>query len=105
MYVEMTYHAREERIDRLALCVEHLGLGKIVVEARDDRYPGTIRRMTATGIIFVYDERTERLVTGYMATAAQMHLIYRQARVEYIPTKIYNRVHKNNELFAFLNTF
>jgi hypothetical protein len=105
MYVEMTYHAREERIDRLVLCVEHLGMGEIVVEARDDRYPGTIRRMTATGIIFVHDERTGRLVTGYMATAAQMHLIYRQARVKYIPEKIYKRVHKNNERFAFLNTF
>lgn len=103
MYVEMTYHAREERIDRLVECVEHLGMGKFVVEARDSRYPGTIRRMTATGIILVYDEKTDRLVTGYMATASQLYLIYQQARISYIPKKIYNRVHKNNELYAFLN--
>ena len=40
MYVEMTYHAREERIDRLAKCVEILGLGKIIIQAK--RYTNTV---------------------------------------------------------------
>jgi hypothetical protein len=102
MYAELTYHAKEERIDRLVQCVEHLGMGKIVVEARDRRYPGTIRRMTATGIILVYCEQTDKIITGYMATAAQMYTMYRQARIDYIPSKIYKRVHKNNDLFPFL---
>jgi hypothetical protein len=105
MYVEMTYHAREERIDRLAQCINCLGLGKIVVEAKDRRYPGTIRRMTATGIILVYCEKTDKIITGYMATAAQMYTIYRQANIAHIPSKIYNRVHKNNDLYSFLLDF
>lgn len=102
MYVEMTIHA-QERIDRLAKCVELLGMSSFIVEARDSRYPGTIRKMTATGIILVFDEQTNRLITGYMATMAQMHLIYRQAHIARVPEKIYKRVHKNNTKYSFLN--
>lgn len=105
MRVEMSYHAKEERIERLAECVKVLGMGKIVIEARDNRYPGTVRQLTATGIMLVFEENTDKLITGYMATVAQMYCIYRQANIEYIPPKIYNRVHKNNTKFSYLAEF
>lgn len=105
MVVQMTYHAKEERLDRLAECVTVLGMGKIVVQAKDSRYPGTIRQLTATGIVLVFDEKSNRLVTGYMATVAQMHMIYRQAKVEKIPSKLYQRIHKNNNKFSYLHDF
>lgn len=103
MLVQMTYHAKEMRLDRLAECIAVLGVGKIVIQAKDNRYPGTVRRLTATGIMLVFDEQTDKLVTGYMATVAQMYAIYRQAEIEHIPQKIYNRVHKNNVKFCYLN--
>ena len=105
MIIQMTHHAKEERLDRLAECVTVLGMGKIVVQARDSRYPGTVRQLTATGIMLVFEEDTDKLITGYMATVAQMYCIYRQANIEYIPPKIYNRVHKNNSKFSYLAEF
>jgi hypothetical protein len=105
MVVQMTYHAKEERLDRLAECVTVLGMGKIVVQAKDSRYPGTVRQLTATGIVLVFDEESNRLITGYMATVAQMHMIYRQANVEKIPSKLYQRIHKNNDKFSYLHDF
>lgn len=103
MEVIMTQHCLIDRLDRLTECVTVLGMGKIVIEAKDNRYPGTIRKMTATGIMLVFDENTDALVTGYMATAAQMYSIYRQAGVQRIPQKVYTRIHKNNERFSYLH--
>lgn len=105
MIIQMTCHAKKERLERLAECVTVLGMGKIVVQAKDSRYPGTVRQLTATGIVLVFDEKSNRLITGYMATVAQMYMIYRQANVEKIPSKLYQRIHKNNDKFGYLHDF
>ena len=105
MQIELTHHAKLDRIERLTECLAVLGMGQIVIEAKDSRYPGTVRQLTATGIMLVFEENTNKLITGYMATVAQMYCIYRQANVSHIPSKIYNRVHKNNIKFSYLAEF
>ena len=100
MTIEMTYHASVERLDRLAACVEHLGMSKFILEQPDRKYPGTKRCLTSTGIIMVMDVTTERLITGFMATPAQVAAMYKGKA----PQKIYNRVVKNNQRYSFLLT-
>ena len=100
--VELTYHASEERIDRLATIIEHLSVGKVILETSDPRYKGTIRCLTSTGIIFVKSRRDNRIITGYMANMDQLHAMYYSIGRRQIPPKIFNRVQKNNSLYNFL---
>lgn len=100
--MELTYHAREERLDRLASAVECLGMSKIIFEAPDRRYKDSVRCLTSTGIIFVKNERTGKLITGFMATIPQVMALYMKNGYKRVPPKIYARVQKNNERFSFL---
>ena len=48
MKFEMTYHAKEERIDRLVKCVELIGVGDVILTASNEEeslamLPGTLR--------------------------------------------------------------
>ena len=45
MKFEMTYHAKEERIDRLVKCIELIGVGDVILTAESirDYRQGTIR--------------------------------------------------------------
>ena len=95
----MTYHARIERADRLAACIEHLGLDDIVLEVILHK---NMFRLTNTGIIFVYDVTGEVLITGYMATMKKTTMLYRSQGYERIPQNIYNRVVKINKRYKFL---
>lgn len=99
---EMSYHAREERLDRLASVVEYLGMSKIIFEAPDRRYKDSVRCLTSTGIIFVKDEHTGKIITGFMATVPQVMALYMKNGYQKVPPKIYARVKKNNERFSFL---
>lgn len=99
MKIEMTYHASVERVDRLAACVEHLGMSKFVIEVPDRKYKGTKRCLTSTGIMMIISQTTGELITGWMASPAQVCSLYAGKRV---PQKLYNRVVKNNQMYAFL---
>ena len=96
---EMTHHASVDRLDRLAACVQYLGMSEFVLEQPDTRYPNTVRCLTSTGIIVVRSTTTNRLITGFMATPKQVCAMYKGQRV---PQALYNTVVRNNKKFAFL---
>lgn len=98
MTFEMTYHASVERLDRLSACVEYLGMSKFVCEQVDRRYPDTVRCLTATGILIVKSKSSNTLITGWMATPKQVAAMFNGRA----PQKLYNRIVKNNERYAFL---
>lgn len=98
--MEMTYHASVERLDRLAACVEHLGMSHFVYEAPDPKYPDTIRCLTSTGIIVIKSATSNTLITGWMATPKQVAAMFNG----HAPKKLFARIIKNNERFAFLAT-
>lgn len=98
MRFEMTYHAKEERIDRLTACIQYLGFNEIIREQTSYRHGEyATRKLTDTGIILVV--KGDTLITGYMGTMAQVSSFYYN---EKMPVALKNRVRKNNEKYAFL---
>ena len=53
MKVKMSRHAIEDRFDRLAACIERLGVGEVVLE--NERF-GAIQKLTSTGLCLIYGE-------------------------------------------------
>lgn len=104
MKFEMTYHASIERADRLAACIEYLGMSKFILEAKDRRYPGTRQCLTSTGIILVVSESTGQVITGFMASMPQLFAMYRSCGYKQVPPKIYARVEKNIAKYAWILT-
>lgn len=104
MKFEMTYHAKEERIDRLVKCIELIGVGDVILTAESirDYRQGTIRQLTSTGLILVVNSTTNALVTGYMGTLKQVNAIYRDNGYQKIPNAMYKQVKRNTEKYSFL---
>ena len=102
MKVELTYHARVERIDRLTALLVNLELGEIILEAPDERNEGSIRCLTSTGIVLVKSMYTGAIITGYMATMDQLHAMYYSINQREIPRDILRRVKRNATHYSFL---
>ena len=102
MKVELTYHAKVERIDRLTALIVNLELGEIILEAPDARNEGTTRCLTSTGIIFVKNSATGAIITGYMATISQVLGMYNSMEQREVPRDIIRRVKRNATRYDFL---
>ena len=74
LQLNMTYHARTDRLDRLVLCVEKFGIGEFILEYHDTSRHA-MRKLTSTGLMLIVGENNE-LITGYMATVTQIKEIY-----------------------------
>ena len=99
MTIQMSYHAHTERADRLAACIECIGVGHVVYEVanyRRDRE--AVTRVTSTGLVLIMNKNTNTVITGYAATPKQIAGIY-QGKA---PQSLFNRVKKNYEKFRFL---
>lgn len=98
---EMTMHAKVERLDRLVECVTHIGLGDVILTARNyDR--SSIRQLTSTGIILVTSADGKTLITGYMGNISQVVSMYRDNGINKVPDRIYKMVKRNCEKYKFL---
>ena len=98
MKVKMTRHAVEDRLDRLAACIEHLGVGEVVLE---NRHYGAIQKLTSTGLCLVCGE-DGILITGYMCEIRQCSAMYHANGYEKIPEGIYKTVVRNQKKYRFL---
>ena len=99
MKFEMTTHAKVDRLDRLAACIEHLGVGEVVLEV--ERFDA-VERLTSTGLILIVNAQTNTLITGYAATINQMCGMYKSCGYNRVPDRIYKQVVKNSKKYAFL---
>lgn len=97
--VAMTRHAKVDRIDRLAACVEHLGVGELELEIV---YKGSRVRLMSSGMIFVYALHEERLITGYMGTVHRCMAMYAQSGYDRIPAPMYRVISRNEKKYRFL---
>ena len=99
-------HASKERINRLTMLIETLGLDDegFILETRNDlaHNNGTTSCLTSTGIIIIKNTENGNLVTGYMATERQVVGMYRSAGYKRVPDKIMKTVRRNNKKYAFL---
>lgn len=100
---EMSYHAKEERAERLAAVVEKIGVGQVILEVQDP-HDKAIKILTSTGLLLIKDKTSNLLITGYMANINQLFAIYGLAGVNKIPPKILTRVKKNVHFYSYLLT-
>lgn len=99
----ISYHASEERIERLTACLATLGYNNFVLQVEDKkRGNGTTQFLTDTGIIIVRNSNNGKLVTGYMATVQQATRMYRIAGYERMPNGMYKKISRNNEKYKEL---
>lgn len=96
---KMTFHAQVERLDRLAACIERLGVGEVALEAVHD---GVRFRLTSTGLCLIYAADEETLITGYMCTVKRCVAMYSASGYERVPAGIFKTVTRNNKKYAFL---
>ena len=96
---KMTFHAQVERLDRLAACVEYLGIGEVALEAV---YNGVRFRLTTTGLCLVYAVDEETLITGYMCPVNRCIAMYNACGYKRVPVCIFKTVTRNNKKYAFL---
>lgn len=101
MKIELTQHARNDRLDRLSAILTVMDLGEIVLETADNHEDG-IAMLTSTGIVLIKSRSTGKLITGYMATPKQARGLYHSAGIERMPKEMKFRVEKNNEKYSFL---
>lgn len=99
----ISYHASEERIERLTACLTTLGYNDFVLQVEDkQRGNNTTQFLTDTGIIIVRNSDNGNIVTGYMATIAQAIKMYRVAGFEKMPDGMYNKIVRNNKKYKEL---
>lgn len=94
---DMTYHAQVDRLDRLSLCIETVGVGDILKQ-RIDQERQTITQVTSTGLILVVGLKSGKLITGFMGTVSQVAYLYQG----HTPTSLMKVVKKNNKLYPYL---
>lgn len=101
MKLEITKHARNDRLDRIMYIAQNVGWGKIVVE-----YPDTERDvricLTDTGVIIVKSMDVERLVTAYVGTVNEIKWLYVNVGYNRIPDFMYNKAVKNKKHLPFM---
>ena len=94
----ISYHASEERIERLTACLATLGMNEYVLSVKDnERNNNTTKFLTDTGIIIIRNSDNGNIVTGYMASVSQAAKMYKMAGFERMPNGMYKKVTSNNK--------
>ena len=96
--MKMTYHARVERIDRLAACMTTLGYNEFAYRIPDPRNPGHVYIITDTGIILVVGADDGAVITGFMATIDKITALFHGK----VPVTLRNKVVHNERKYKFL---
>lgn len=94
----ISYHASEERINRLTACLATIGYNEFVLQVEDKkRGNNTTKFLTDTGIVIIRNTDNGNIVTGYMATVSQAIKMYRMAGYKRMPNGMYKKIARNNE--------
>lgn len=96
---KMTYHAKVERIDRIVTLLTEVGYNEFILEVKQF---GRMLRLTDTGIIFIFDESGETLITGYLGQRLKVSSLYKQAGYTETPKKVWKTVTRNEKQYSFL---
>lgn len=104
MKMEMTYHCRVQRQNRVQHIIDTIGLGQVVhekyfrsMEAALAGKPGTYTCITDTGITLIKTEDKKQIITMYVTTYAELVNIYNGSKN--IPAFLRRRVDRNQSFF------
>ena len=103
--MEMSYHCRVERQDRVQHIINEIGLGQVVRE-KYQRFPEQISRgqagryicVTDTGITIVKSEDKLKVITMYVTTYRELVAVYGGAKN--IPSYLHKRVDRNQSFYT-----
>ena len=90
-------HYSEEREEREAI-IRQIGMGEVVASFRVDRghrNGAEIHKITNTGIIIIYNERTGKMVTKLIARVGQIRRYYKDGNA---PKEIIREARKHMEM-------
>lgn len=93
----MTHHAQVDRLERLSLCIETVGVGDILKQCIDQERQ-TITQVTSTGLVLIIGLKSGKLVTGFMGTVSQIAYLYHG----HTPTSLMRVVKENNKKYPHL---
>lgn len=81
----LSYHAYNDRADRIALVDKYVGWGQIVKEAY---YNQAYHCLTDTGVVLVVDDARTTIITLYMVDRRRLHLFYKSGAPQYLLSKV-----------------
>lgn len=94
--MEMSYHCREDRLDRLTYIATTIGWGEVVAERRTEN-----RRecLTDTGVVMIKALDRDFLITAYIASIDRAFAIYHDVygKNAKLPQSLYKRICKNKK--------
>ena len=75
----ISYHISEDRLDRACYIMQTIGLGEIIKEQRcvDEKGRVSYQCLTDTGVMLVFNERKDMVVTLYIATQPKVSAMYK----------------------------
>lgn len=101
LVIEMTYHARVERKDRIEAIGEVIGFSNPVLQYIDHK-ERKVYHLTSTGVILVYGLYSHLLITGFMATLDQAEKLYRLCGKRQVSPKVEKKIIKNCKKYSYL---
>ena len=101
--IDMTYHARVERADRIEIIGQVLGFSNPILEYIN-KEESKIYQLTSTGVILVIGLYTGHLITAFMATFDQAEKLYRLKGRKQVSPKVKKKIEKNLQKYSYLLT-
>ena len=91
-----SFHAYNDRADRIATIDNHIGWGQIV---KEKYYKNAYHCLTDTGVILIVDDSRKTILTLYMADRRALQAFYAGNAPQYLVNKV-----KSNIVHGWVHT-
>jgi hypothetical protein len=100
--MNITYHAKYERLDRLATIGASVGFGEVIKERVwvSNGKPSR-RKLTSTGVILVYAMDSDTLITGWLASTQQAQTFFHKP----LPSQVRRVIEVNEKKYRKMVDF
>lgn len=100
MNAKMTYHCQYERSDRVQHIIKEIGIGQVVKERYQVRYPhgdSCYHCITDTGVTLIKTEDRSKIITIYVTSYRELVTAYNGTKK--IPPYLKKKVQHNEQLY------
>lgn len=88
----LTRHAKRDRIDRLSLLADTIGIGEELYAFPHPTKPDRRMVYTSTGVLLIVSKDGNRLITAYIPSIDQVTATFRSNGWQNIPPRLYKAV-------------
>lgn len=104
--LNISQHAKTDRVDRLSNCIATVGIGKVVFICKSDRATDptdyVVNCVTSTGLVLVISLTKNLLITGYLGTIPRVMGLYKSRGIQKMPEYLFQTIRKNERRYSFL---